>query len=126
MSNTMMKSENDAYEPRQRQGDKMAAILSRDSDPDQADELLEALGYTSELTRSRSTWAVTFMSFILAAVPYGLSTTLYYPLTGGGPTTVIWGWVAVCALMMCVAISLGEITSVCFNILRSFFSHTMG
>jgi amino acid permease len=88
-------------------------ISTRPEDSDQADELLAALGYTSELKRSRSTWGVAFMSFVLASVPYGLSTTLYYPLTGGGPATVIWGWVGVCALMACVAISLGEITSVC-------------
>lgn len=56
------------------------------------------------------------MSFVLASVPYGLSTTLVYPLTNGGPATIIWGWVAVCLLMVCVAASLGEITSVrCCN-----------
>jgi len=77
-----------------------------------ADDLLEAFGYTSEMNRSRSTLNVTFMSFVLASVPYGLSTTLIYPLQGGGPTTIIWGWVLVCLLMTCVAASLGEITSV--------------
>lgn len=83
---------------------------SRSSEP--ADDLLEALGYTQQLARSRSTLNVMFMSFVLASVPYGLATTLIYPLTGGGPTTIIWGWVAVCLLMLCVAASLGEITSV--------------
>ena len=34
------------------------------------------------------------MSAVMAAVPYGLTTTLTYPLTGGGPVTMIWGWVA--------------------------------
>jgi amino acid permease len=77
-----------------------------------ADDVLAALGYTQELVRNRSTLSVAFMSFVLASVPYGLSTTLIYPLTGGGPATVIWGWVAVTLLMLCVAISLGEITSV--------------
>ena len=81
-----------------------------------AEDLLEAMGYTQQLARSRSTWSVTFMSFVLASVPYGLSTTLVYPLTNGGPATIIWGWVAVCLLMVCVAASLGEITSVrCCN-----------
>lgn len=84
---------------------------SRSSEP--ADDLLEALGYTQQLARSRSTLSVTFMSFVLASVPYGLSTTLIYPLTGGGPSCIIWGWVAVCLFMICVAASLGEITSVC-------------
>lgn len=77
-----------------------------------ADDLLGVLGYASELTRSRSTWQVAFMSFVLASVPYGLSTTLYYPLVGGGPSAVVWGWVGVCLIILCLAISLGEITSV--------------
>ncbi|KAK4557011.1 hypothetical protein LTR86_005992 [Recurvomyces mirabilis] len=76
-----------------------------------ADDSVRA-GYTAQLTRSRSTLGVTFMSFVLASVPYGLSTTLIYPLTGGGPSTVLWGWLLVCSLMLCVAVSLGEITSV--------------
>ncbi|KAK3683144.1 hypothetical protein LTR37_020531 [Vermiconidia calcicola] len=76
-----------------------------------AEDELAALGYTQELTRTRSTLNVAFMSFVLASVPYGLSTTLYYPLVGGGATTVIWGWCLVSALMLCVAASLGEITS---------------
>lgn len=128
MATNMMKSEHSDTYPRQ--GSKVSGMskefpprMSRSSDPEHADELLEALGYTSQLDRSRSTLSVTFMSFVLASVPYGLSTTLYYPLTGGGPTTVIWGWVAVCALMMCVAISLGEITSVCLISLAGV--HTM-
>ncbi|XMA14847.1 hypothetical protein WAI453_007638 [Rhynchosporium graminicola] len=77
-----------------------------------ADNLLEALGYASELVRNRSTLQVAFMSFVLASIPYGLSTTFSYPLAGGGPTTVLWGWVMVSLIILCVAVSLGEITSV--------------
>ncbi|KAH8780828.1 amino acid/polyamine transporter I [Diaporthe sp. PMI_573] len=77
-----------------------------------ADQLLESLGYAPEMTRNRSTMQVAFMSFVMAAIPYGLSTTMYYPLAGGGPTNVIWGWLAVSCIILCVAASLGEITSV--------------
>jgi amino acid transporter len=77
-----------------------------------ADELLNILGYQSELVRSRSTFQVAFMSFVLASVPYGLATTLLYPIAGGGPVAVIWGWCGVCAIIACLAVSLGEITSV--------------
>jgi amino acid transporter len=77
-----------------------------------ADELLNVLGYQSELVRSRSTFQVAFMSFVLASVPYGLATTLLYPIAGGGPVAVIWGWCGVCAIIGCLAVSLGEITSV--------------
>ncbi|KAI0891242.1 amino acid transporter [Annulohypoxylon nitens] len=77
-----------------------------------ADQLLVSLGYTPELQRNRSTLQVAFMSFVLASIPYGLATTMYYPLVGGGPVNIIWGWVAVSLIIICVAASLGEITSV--------------
>lgn len=82
------------------------------ADEGSADQLLEALGYTPELSRNRSTLQVAFMSFVLASIPYGLATTFYYPLAGGGPTNIIWGWVAISCIILCVAASLGEITSV--------------
>lgn len=82
------------------------------SDTIKADQTLEDLGYVPELSRNRSVWQVTFMCFILSSVPYGLSTTLFYPIAAGGPVDIIWGWVLVCFLIMCVALSLAEITSV--------------
>ncbi|OTA68076.1 amino acid transporter [Hypoxylon sp. EC38] len=90
------------------------AVRAEAADPDagSADQLLVSLGYTPELSRNRSTLQVAFMSFVLASIPYGLATTLYYPLVGGGPVNIIWGWVAVSAIILCVAASLGEITSV--------------
>ena len=77
-----------------------------------ANGILEALGYEPELVRNRSTLQVAFMSFVLAAIPYGLATTFTYPLVGGGPVNIIWGWLAVSLIILCVAVSLGEITSV--------------
>lgn len=77
-----------------------------------ADERLVALGYEPQLVRTRSTFHVAFMSFILASVPYGLSTTMYYSLVNGGPVTVVWGWTLVAFFTLCVAISLAEIVSV--------------
>lgn len=85
--------------------------MSRDHD-ESADHFLESLGYKPELARNRSTAQVAFMSFVLASIPYGLATTLLYPLSGGGPIDIIWGWVLVSAIIVCVAVSLGEITSV--------------
>lgn len=71
-----------------------------------------AMGYTEQMPRTRSTLNVAFMSFVLASIPYGLATTLYYPLVGGGPVDIIWGWLGVSLIIACVAASLGEITSV--------------
>lgn len=76
------------------------------------DSNLESLGYRPELSRNRSTWQAIFMSFIVASVPYTLPTTMEYPMAGGGPANMIWGWVIVCAIMLCVVVSLAEITSV--------------
>lgn len=87
-------------------------VRRRSTVNESSDELLETLGYTPELSRNRSTLQVAFMSFVLASIPYGLATTLYYPLIGGGPVNIIWGWVAVSLIILCVAASLGEITSV--------------
>ncbi|KAH8805359.1 amino acid/polyamine transporter I [Xylogone sp. PMI_703] len=75
-------------------------------------QLQELTGYASELVRNRSTLQVAFMSFVLASIPYGLATTLFYPLINGGPVTIIWGWIIVSFIIVCVAASLGEITSV--------------
>ncbi|KAF7557434.1 hypothetical protein G7Z17_g707 [Cylindrodendrum hubeiense] len=77
-----------------------------------ADHLLENLGYTPQFSRNRSTLQVAFMAFVLASIPYGMATTIYYPLIGGGPVNIIWGWVGVSFIIACVALSLGEITSV--------------
>jgi amino acid transporter len=86
--------------------------IEAEGDANSADQLLTSLGYTPELSRNRSTLQVAFMSFVLASIPFGLSTTLIYPLVGGGPVNIIWGWVAVSLIILCVAASLGEITSV--------------
>lgn len=86
--------------------------LSAATDSASADQMLEQLGYKPELSRNRSTLQVAFMSFVLASIPYGLATTLFYPLIGGGPVNIIWGWLGVSMIIVCVAASLGEITSV--------------
>lgn len=77
-----------------------------------ADQDLEDLGYVPELVRTKSTMHVVFMTFVLSATPYGLSSSLYYSLINGGPTTVIWGFLGVSLIILCLAASLAEITSV--------------
>lgn len=76
------------------------------------EHLEEQTGYVSELARNRTTFQLAFMAFILASIPYGLSTSLIYPLMNGGPATMIWGWMLVSLVIFCVALSLAEITSV--------------
>lgn len=90
--------------------DNNGSLFSRRSST--ANDHLAQLGYEPELNRSLSIWQVAFMSCVLAAVPYGVSTTLAYPLYGEGPADIIWSWVLICIIMVCGAASLGEITSV--------------
>lgn len=77
-----------------------------------ADSNLANLGYVAELSRNRSTWQVMFMSFIMASVPFTISTTMSYTVSGGGPSNMVWGWVLVTSIMLCLGASLAEITSV--------------
>lgn len=120
MSNYRYGTQSDAYQaendlaPRtvEKDGKLDNTYSGDDAARNDADNLLAAMGYKSELVRSRSTLQVAFMSFVLASVPYGLATTLYFPVVGGGPTNIIWGWLAVSLIILCVAASLGEITSV--------------
>lgn len=93
-------------------GPRKMSIPAIEGSVSDADELLAAMGYKAELLRTRSTFQVAFMSFVLASIPYGLSTTFYYPMVGGGPANIIWGFVGVSFIILCVAVSLGEITSV--------------
>lgn len=75
------------------------------------DEDLARLGYAPELKRSLTVWAVMGLSFSIIAAPFGLSIGFSYALINGGPVTVLWGWVLVSLISVCLAASLGEICS---------------
>lgn len=110
--NDMLSAEKDSCPPKGSL-DSIRSERMRNSSADiSAEQLEEVVEYPPELIRSRSTLQVAFMSFVLAAIPYGLATSLYYPLINGGPATIIWGWLAISMIILCVATSLAEITSV--------------
>ncbi|KAF4984097.1 hypothetical protein FZEAL_636 [Fusarium zealandicum] len=79
---------------------------------DNADQALARLGYKGELPRNLSMLSVLGLSFAIMAVPFGLSTTLYITLTNGQAVTVLWGWVLVSLISLCIAASLAEICAV--------------
>ncbi|TIA72400.1 hypothetical protein E3P91_02023 [Wallemia ichthyophaga] len=68
-------------------------------------------GYVQEMPKHRSLASILFLAVAIAAIPYGLSTTILYPLTNGGSSAVIWGWVMMAVITQCVAVSLAEICS---------------
>ena len=77
-----------------------------------ADADLAKMGYQSKLPRSLSMLSILGLSFAIMAVPYGFSTTLYLTLTNGQSVTVLWGWVLVSLISLCIAASLAEICAV--------------
>ncbi|OAQ82552.1 amino acid protein [Purpureocillium lilacinum] len=94
------------------------AILSHKSDSTQSElehnecprghgtdvDNLQSLGYKEELRRNRSMFTLLFQSLAVAAIPYGFGSTLISAIYGGG-------WVVVCILDECIAISLGELAA---------------
>jgi amino acid transporter len=77
-----------------------------------ADQALARLGYKAELPRNLSMMSILGLSFAIMAVPFGLSTTMYITLTNGQSVTVLWGWVLVSLISLCIAASLAEICAV--------------
>ncbi|GAB0132381.1 hypothetical protein EsDP_00000819 [Epichloe bromicola] len=83
-----------------------------DAAGDAADQALANLGYTSELPRTLGMMSILGLSFAIMAVPYGLSTTVYITLNNGQSVSVLWGWVLVSLVSVCIAASLAEICAV--------------
>lgn len=74
-------------------------------------EDLTALGYTPELRRNRSLITLLFQSLAIAAIPYGEGSPLATGVLGGGQLSLFLGWIVVCLLDECVAVSLAELAS---------------
>ncbi|OJJ49549.1 hypothetical protein ASPZODRAFT_149073 [Penicilliopsis zonata CBS 506.65] len=75
------------------------------------EEGLERLGYSQELRRNRSLLTLLFQSLAIAAIPYGEGSPLLSAIYGGGPLSIFVGWIVVCLLDECVALSLAELAS---------------
>lgn len=84
----------------------------RKSSTVEADQALARLGYKGELPRNLSMLSILGLSFAIMAVPFGLSTTMYITLTNGQAVTVLYGWILVSLISLCIAASLAEICAV--------------
>ena len=84
----------------------------RGSTNQQADQALANLGYKAELPRNLSMLSVLGLSFAIIAAPFGISTTLYIVLYNGVSVTLLYGWVLVTLISLCIAASLAEICAV--------------
>ncbi|THH20954.1 hypothetical protein EW146_g523 [Bondarzewia mesenterica] len=109
--------------------DKQPSVETTDVDA-LASERLQQMGYKPELSRSRGLFHILFMTLgqsldyyslangrlsslrtAIMAVPYGLSAPIATSLIGGGPATMIWGWIFVSLITLSLALSLAEICS---------------
>lgn len=75
--------------------------------------LKHELGYEPEdhLQRNRSLLTLLFQSLAIAAIPYGEGGPLLSAIYGGGQLSIFLGWIIVCILNECVAVSLAELAS---------------
>ena len=72
---------------------------------------LDRLGYKQELRRNRSVITLLFQTLAIAAIPYGEGGPLLSAIYGGGQLSIFVGWIVVCALDQCIALSLAELAS---------------
>ncbi|PWY81798.1 amino acid permease [Aspergillus heteromorphus CBS 117.55] len=71
----------------------------------------DTLGYKPELRRNRSVTTLLFQTLAIAAIPFGEGGPLLSAIYGGGPLSIFVGWVVVCILCECIALSLAELVS---------------
>ncbi len=80
--------------------------------PRKADaEYLRELGYEPVLTRRMGPFGNFAVSFSVISVLSGCMTLYGFGLNTGGPAVMLWGWVAVGAMVMFVGAGLAEVTS---------------
>lgn len=74
-------------------------------------EELDRLGYKEEMRRNRSVITLLFQTLAIAAIPYGEGSPLLSAIYGGGQLSIFIGWIVVCILDQCIALSLAELAS---------------
>ncbi|KAK3827684.1 MAG: amino acid/polyamine transporter I [Benniella sp.] len=78
---------------------------------DRSEQRLRELGYKQELKRELTSFTNFSVSFSVVSILTGLTSLYGTALNSGGPAVIIWGWVFVSAMSMCVAASMAEICS---------------
>jgi hypothetical protein len=67
----------------------------------------------AELKRSFSLLGMVGFSFSIVTCWTALGGTLIVGITSGGPPVMVWSWVGICLLSLCVAYSFAEMCSAC-------------
>ncbi|MEV5595333.1 amino acid permease [Streptomyces sp. NPDC052496] len=72
---------------------------------------LQALGYSQQLHRRLGAFGNFSASLSVISIMSGTLLLFGYGLNSGGPAVIMWGWLAVGPLVLCLAAALAEITS---------------
>ncbi|MFI0263101.1 amino acid permease [Streptomyces sp. NPDC017056] len=75
------------------------------------ERILKELGYTQQLRRGMGAFGNFSASLSVISIMSGTLLLFGYGLNSGGPAVVMWGWLAVGPLVLCLAAALAEITS---------------
>jgi len=75
------------------------------------EERLAQLGYTQVLARRMSTFSNYAISFTIISVLSGCLTLYLFGMNTGGPSVIMWGWMAVGLMTLFVGLSMAEICS---------------
>ncbi|MEW2028990.1 amino acid permease [Streptomyces roseifaciens] len=79
--------------------------------PDDDERVLKELGYAQQLHRRMGAFGNFSASLSVISIMSGTLLLFGYGLNSGGPAVVVWGWLAVGPLVLCLAAALAEITS---------------
>lgn len=74
-------------------------------------QMLSELGHSQELVRQFGFWSMLALAFSVLGTWSTLAQNLASGINNGGPVTILWGLVLVTICNICVAVSLGELTS---------------
>ncbi|EPS26414.1 hypothetical protein POX_g09286 [Penicillium oxalicum] len=84
--------------------------LENDQDVQDANDLA-GMGHAQALTRKFSIWSMLALAFCVLGTYSTFAQDLSSGLSNGGPISILWGLVLVTGCNLCVAVSLGELTS---------------
>ncbi|ARX87422.1 MULTISPECIES: amino acid permease [Streptomyces] len=73
--------------------------------------ILQSLGYTQQLHRRMGAFGNFSASLSVISIMSGTLLLFGFGLNSGGPAVIMWGWLAVGPLVLCLAAALAEITS---------------
>jgi amino acid transporter len=74
-------------------------------------DMLAGMGHSQEMSRQFSSWSMFALAFTVLGTWSTFSQNLSDGITNGGPVGILWGLVLVTICNLCVAVSLGELTS---------------